>query len=369
MRSFTYYLFENFDPEAEADSPANPRRFLDARLDATISAIADAPAFSLAQDELEARFGMERVAALLRGGVIRIEKGRVALDTPVLVREDAAALRAFLAQTVMPLADVLCAHAGEMMALTRRLSCPAETEIHLYHILCGMIFDGAFMDVLGARGVIATGRRHPDGLDYLATIYENDATLDALSARLLCSYNRAVSDTLALQSFGDSDGARLDAYRFFRLRELGRLTPCFAEAERLAQGMTQAELLAETERLLKAGKASETALALLTCLGYARNGRVCVPVYQAVDRAVVHALAQRVEEWLMESVCEALTCTERTLDVLAVRHGVATEELANELWHLLFGSLNEELVRRGLAAQPLHREGEGRYLQSIQVQW
>lgn len=369
MRSFAYYLFEHFDAEAEADNPANPRRFLDARLDAAISAIVDVPTLTLTQSELEDRFGAECVVALLRGGIIRIEKGRVALNTPVLVHEDAAALRQFLAQAVMPLADVLCAHADEMMALTRRLSWPAAAPVHLYHVLCGMILDGAFLDALGTRGVMATERRHPDGLDYLATIYENDAALDALSAGLLCSYNRAVSDTLALQSFGDSDGARLDAYRFFRLRELGRLTPCFAEAERLAQGMTQADLLAETERLLKAGKARKTALALLNCLGYARGGRVCVPVYRAADQAVVHALAQRVEDWLVEPVCEALTCAGRTLDVLAVRHGVAATELANELWHLLFGSLNEELVRRGLAAKPLHREGEGRYLQSIQAQW
>lgn len=369
MRSFAYYLFEHFDSEKEANNPLNPRRFLSAQMDGVLCAIADVPAYALTQAALSAQFGEERVAKLLRGGIIRADNGRIALDTPVLVREDAAALRAFLAEAVAPLADILWKNCGELEALARRMSDPAEPKTHLYHVLCGMIFDGALMDALGERGAIAVERPHDTGLNYLVTAYESCAELDALSAGLLCSYNRAANDEIALQSFGDSDGTRLDAYRFFRLRELNKLPERFAQAERLARGMTQSDLLGEAARLLREGRCAKGALSLLSCLGYVENGRVCVPVYRAEDGAAIDAMARKAEDWLLEPVCAIFARMERALDVLCVRHGVSAAEIANELWHLLFGALNEEIVRGGLAARPPYRAGEGRYLQSIQMQW
>ena len=56
----------------------------------------------------------------------------------------------------------------------------------------------------------------------------------------------------------------------------------------------------------------------------------------------------------------------RLLAMKALRERyVPAGETANELYHILFGGINEELVRRGLTAAPPDRPGEGRYLQCI----
>lgn len=52
-------------------------------------------------------------------------------------------------------------------------------------------------------------------------------------------------------------------------------------------------------------------------------------------------------------------------DLTAVRHGVEFRDIANELWHLMFGAANEYLVNKGFYAKPEYRAGEGRYLQCI----
>lgn len=39
MRKFDYYLFENFDPDCEADHPDNPRNFLNSGMDPVLSQI------------------------------------------------------------------------------------------------------------------------------------------------------------------------------------------------------------------------------------------------------------------------------------------------------------------------------------------
>lgn len=55
------------------------------------------------------------------------------------------------------------------------------------------------------------------------------------------------------------------------------------------------------------------------------------------------------------------------LNITAVSHGVPFAEIANELYHILFGSVNEELTVRGIVPSPLFRQGEGRYLKCIEI--
>ncbi|MBQ9263879.1 MAG: hypothetical protein IJ189_06655 [Clostridia bacterium] len=57
----------------------------------------------------------------------------------------------------------------------------------------------------------------------------------------------------------------------------------------------------------------------------------------------------------------------RSLKTTATKHNVSTKEIANECWHILFGRMNELLVSNGLVAAPPFKEGEGRYLQSIEL--
>jgi len=41
------------------------------------------------------------------------------------------------------------------------------------------------------------------------------------------------------------------------------------------------------------------------------------------------------------------------------------DEVANEMWHQIFGYTNEYLVKCGFVQEPEYEDGQGRYLQAI----
>lgn len=88
-------------------------------------------------------------------------------------------------------------------------------------------------------------------------------------------------------------------------------------------------------------------------------------MFSRADEPVIARLAALVEEALYEEAARTLREVQGRLEITAARHGVPAGETANELYHILFGGINEELVRRGLTAAPPDRPGEGRYLQCI----
>lgn len=370
MKTFSYFLFENFDADLEAGNPGNPRRVIDARADAILSRVAAVPPLACSSARLQEEFGTEAVKRLTAAGVLREKEGHIAYDTPIFLAEDVPALQAFSSAAAAPLADRLWELREELWNIAGGISNGYDPQVNLYHVLCGMIFDGFFFDWLGKRGVVATSRPHASGLDYLSVIYEDCPELKRFSDGLLCSYNRLTDGRTALESFGDADGDRFDLYRCFRLRESGYIPDRFKQAgellDRLPKGQERQALLAGVHSILQGGGCSEECLAILELFGYVKNGELCVPVLQQADEPVIARLAALVEENLYEAVARTLQEAQMNLEITAVRHGVPTGEIANELYHILFGGINEELVKRGLTASPPCKPGEGRYLQCIE---
>lgn len=242
--------------------------------------------------------------------------------------------------------------------------------LNLYHILCGMVFDGCFFDYLSSNGAVATSRQHPSGLVYLSVIYENCEELQQLSDGLLCSYNRFVNAKCSLQSFGDAQGNRFDFYRFFRLMEQGALSDRFKDAESLVLGLGDASkvrLLDEVVSLIQTGHCDPAVMSLLELFGYVRNGAVCVPVYTPEHQKYIAEIESIVEKRIGQAISDVLLDLAGSIDITAVRHGVPRPEIANELYHIVFGSINEELVTRGIVAAPQYASGEGRYFQCIEL--
>ncbi|MPN63885.1 hypothetical protein SDC9_211652 [bioreactor metagenome] len=54
-------------------------------------------------------------------------------------------------------------------------------------------------------------------------------------------------------------------------------------------------------------------------------------------------------------------------NLTSVIHLVNMKEVANELWHQIFGATNEYLVKEGFVEVPEDIKGQGRYLRSITV--
>jgi hypothetical protein len=52
----------------------------------------------------------------------------------------------------------------------------------------------------------------------------------------------------------------------------------------------------------------------------------------------------------------------------AIKHKVDIKEIANELWHQVFGSINEYLVEKNFFERPNYIDGQGRFFQSIYIE-
>lgn len=360
MRKFSSFLFENFDPAAQAENPQNPRRFLNGTCDCVFSRIAQVPAGTCHVSVFHA----DTIQTLVQGGILRLEGDAVLFDTPVFLKEDTSILR----ETMQVRAGKLVALLLPVMSRIRECLTPLDNgfpaEVNLYHILCGMVFDGLFFDCLSNRNVVATSRPHPSGLDYLSVIYERCPELDSLSDGLLCSYNCFTDGRCSLQSFGDSNGNRLDFYRFSRLLESGTLPPQWEHLRPDFETYSRSDLLSQVRELIITGRCEAKALSLLTEFGYVSCGHPCVPVFTGSAFSAAEQIEKIVQTQCGDAFAEALSPIP---ELTAAKHGVNPKEIANELYHILFGSVNEKLIAEGLAASPPHIPGEGRYLKCIQL--
>ena len=371
MREFEYFLFENFDADEEANNPLNPRRFLGRETDPILSAVVQTPVGKCSYAACCDQYGTDLVNKLINGGILFCNGETLTVACPVFLREDAAVLHREIRSKASALVDTLQDCKDEIWKWCAKIDNGFSVELNMYHILCGMIFDGAFFDYLSDFGALATSRQHLSGLDYLTVIYENCEELQSLSDGLLCSYNRFVNEKCALQSFGDARGNRFDFYRFFRLIEQGDVPNQFKSAETCIKAcgerLNKDRILDEVVSLAQTGSCIPALMELLELFGYAENGVFCVPVYLPEHRTIIRKVERIIESHMGEAMYELLAELAEKIRITAVRHNVNRMEIANELYHIVFGFINEELVARGLVAAPNDIPGEGRYLKCVEL--
>ena len=370
MRRFEYFLFENFDADKESYNPYNPRNFLGKETDTLLTKVAKLPANTCSYNESCEKYGTHLVRKLIDGGVLRPSGTALAFDCPIFLREDAVVLHTEIASKASALVDLLQDGMTEIRECCVKIENGFSVELNLYHVLCGMVFDGHFFDYLSGVGAVAISRQHPSGLDYLSVIYEKCKELQSFSDGLLCSYNRFANAKCSLQSFGDAQGNRYDFYRFFRLMEQGLLPDKFKDAEALVIdfcGVNKDSLLDEVVSLVRTGRCDPTAMDLLELFGYVQDGAICVPVYTPEHKKSIAEIESIVEKCLGNAMAETLIELAGSIDITAVKHGVNRKEIANELYHIVFGSINEELAERRFVAAPKHIPGEGRYFKCIEL--
>ena len=365
IHRFTYFLFENFDAEKEADNPLNPRKICNTSADKVLTWMVETDKSFRNYDNACGLFGPEIIDALIAAGLFRKENEELFFDSPVFLSKDLLTLQAFFSEKAATIATTIEQYREKYYSLAKKLDNSYSPEILLYHVICGMCFDGLFLDKLGKERIIFTGRKHISGLDYLSVIYENAPGLDEFSKKLLCSYNRIQDAHCALQSFGDADGDRVDCYRYFRLKEQKRLTTKYSVVDKAADGLTQSDLLEAAVKLLMGDEADYRAVEALEQFGYFKGGKPCVPVFMDNDTSIILEIEELLEKHIWESVRE-LFSNLSGLNITAMANGVPVDEIANECWHILFGCINEKLIVDGFVACPDFYPDEGRYLKCIE---
>lgn len=365
MRKFSYFYYDNFSVDEIKHSMDDPRAVLNEDIDALLTEVVETVPGCCRYSVLCSNYSMEKVDCLIHIGLLRRKSDVVLLDTPAFVHEDAAWLHNCFSGSISKMADRLAARRDEFYHLAWEIRNGFPPEVNLYHLLCGAVFDGAFFDFLSQHDAVATSRVHPSGLDYLTIVYEQSSALDALSNKLLCSYNRFTDGKRSLQSFGDADGDRVDFFRFSRQKQLGKVPETLKWMESLWD--SGENILMQLQKLVETGRCEENAYQLLEVFGYAHDGKISVPIYRAEHLPIISRLEQLTEECVGDEMKKALCDPSVTSGLLCSRHGVAAGEIANELYHVLFGQLNTRLTETGFVVNPSYLPGQGKYLKAIEL--
>ena len=358
---FSKYYYENFSVDIPFDN-SNPRYVLSSGgVDEILTEIVNAKPFTISIGEVKEK---QVVEELLYIDVLREKEGKLGLAIPVFIESETDVLKSLSCDVARTISEILIENKDRIEEIISKINNGFSNERNLYHILCGSIFDGKIFEYLEEKSLVTTSKEHKSGLDYLIIFYEQSECLDNYSNKLLCSYNRLISNGSGFVSFGDSDGDRKDFYRYFRLKELNELNK---EAKNYIRYEPE-ELVNKFNQLLVGDEVEENYLEIFEYFNYVKDGKVCVPVYDGDVEAVIDELYYYILDLIGEQLAKALREIELRKELLSVSHGVSVKDISNEIYHLIFGEINELLVKNNMVSRPDWFEGEGRFLKSFETQ-
>lgn len=263
-----------------------------------------------------------------------------------------------------------------------------SNERVLYHIICDKIFDDSAFEFFEERGTFCTSKPQPGDRNYIIVAYQQSEEVEKQSNKLLCSSNNYESSIFTFNSFGDGNGERKDFYRFIRLiqkntdtassfSELneaynkildsmnkGLASKCGELIYKIIEGNYKYNQLTEVEKPL---------INFLKELEYVDTDMenntisIIIPVfYESEKTTIIRELSDIILTNIFPIVKEVFEKFQVTsADLTSIKHNVDLKEIANELWHQIFGATNEYLVKGGFVSSPNNINGEGRYLRSL----
>lgn len=300
---------------------------------------------------------------MIQVGMVNEDK---TLNFPFFLKEDVCVMTVYADKMSEKMLNELKLHLNEMYRLCNIAD--YDYKEVLYHWLCCDILDGDAMEEYGEMSYFSLGSRQKSNRHYLLIGFEDNKALTSLSQKLLCSCNVYHHSKIEFKSFGDADGDRNDWFRFYKQQDEGLFSA--SGSVKVKQAYTEI-IQSERDKLLNKAydvvvghSEDEMIIQLLEAFNYMKNGKLSVPVFTPEHRLQRNTLSKAVIEWLSPFV-ETMAKDVENLKLKANIHGVDSKAIANEIWHQIFGALNEKLVKDGIVAAPKYYEGEGRYLKAI----
>ena len=356
---FKKYFFENFSSDTPFDMQ-NPRYVLSLDgVDSILEKLIVNRPYSLTIEDLD---NAELVRSLLYVDVLQQKHGKLGVGVPFFVEKDSTVLKELSKRVANSIATELITHKEQIYSIVESIDNGYSAERNLYHILCGDIFDGLMFNYLEEKDLVTRSCVHGSGLDYLVIIYEDTNSLNEYSDMLLCSYNRLTINGKGFVSFGDSNGSRKDLYRYRRQNELNLLS----EQEQTYICHSTEDLIENFNRLADGCQVDSAYIAIYEHFDYCQNGKIAVPIYNSYSNEVAHKLYEFVLGIVNNHIINALGAIQNEYRLLAITHEVNVKDIANEIYHLIFGEVNEILVKSGLILEPPYYPGEGRYFKSYE---
>lgn len=321
--------------------------------------------------------------------MLKEDKETFSLNFTVILQEDLKAIDNYSKSLATELAQDIENEKHHFNDLVKQLlsyKTHDEKEL-LYHILGCHILDGLAIDSLSERGFFKTSKLQKDARDYLLFGFEDCAQVDAFSDHILCSCNRYTANGVSFISFGDAAGHRNDLYRFNRqvssqLNRVEARQSTLNSYRVLLDGFHDTvgiKCSAIIQKIIEQGNHPVTLRAeelpygdYLTSFHYLSNQdkqyQVSVPIFYPQDQEIIQSIHDDLMKIILPKLEVHFGSPSASLEITAIRHGVELKEILNEMWHQIFGNINEALVKSGVIKQPDYFEGEGRYLKAIYLE-
>ncbi len=375
----------------------NPRYVYSRKMVPEISyVIASNPPFSLSSNdiidmlEIETEVCNHALEAMLKINAISVRDEKYKINFTAFLEEDLIILSDFCGKVGKTLSERIISLKDKIDLKIKKLRHYDNCEIERirYQVIGCETLDGGAMDYFAEKGLITTSKKQPGNRDYLIIANEESHKLRDYSNKLLCSCNMCYSGNVGIGSFGDADGLRKDMMRFFRRVHIGienvteyeklnlsyiKLVDNFNKTIIKKSSSLIVKALNEDISYIELLEEDKTLVDFLKELGYVdydKDNKIlcCVPVFEGKDMEIISEISNLITDNIYDIVREAINTLDKNLvDIASVKHGVDFKDIANELWHLIFGATNEELVNTGFFSRPEYKEGEGRYFQFLTI--
>lgn len=323
--------------------------------------------------------------------MVLVKNDRYSINFPVFLEKDLHLLDKFSKKTAQKIGDLVIMNKEKLHQLVSKLSAHKyfSYERLLYHIIGDYIFDGTAIEYFGTREIFKISKEQLGHRDYILIGFEESEKMFDFSDNILCSSNNYKVKNIRFNSFGDGNGNREDLYRFFR--QVNSSLKNATDNDKL--NLSYIKLIEQQNQMLGENCAilikrvlnedicisdlspmERKRFDFLKELGYVREDKKSkisfkVPVFQANDISILKEISNCILciiENEIDNTFKKLNNDYKELS--AIKHKVDIKEIANELWHQVFGSINEYLVEKNFFERPNYIDGQGRFFQSIYIE-
>lgn len=234
----------------------------------------------------------------------------------------------------------------------------------LYHLVCNDVFDNYAFDYLVDKDVITNNKNNIGNRNYIIIGYEKSEFIDNYSNKLLCSNNRYNCGKITFNSFGDTNGFRNDFFRYFRLKQMNLILSKDIDNFYKLNNEDEEIFKKKLENTVLNNDIDKVAIDLLNKLDYYKDNIINVPIIKKKEhlkfsKELMNLIYEDIKNIFLNII---------NINITPNINEVPYKDTANEIWHIIFGLVNEELIKEGIVSKPISYIGEGRYLKCIYIE-
>lgn len=304
---------------------------------------------------------------------IQDKNGYFCLNFPFFLDKDIKIIQSIVSNILNKSKEILTLNIQLIKQKVSKIYPNIRSELSLYHLLCGKIFDGIMFEFLEQQGLLKQSYIQNDNRDYMLIGYQNSHKCNKFNANLYCSFNNAKYNNNSLTSFGNANGDRLDYFRYFKLREKNTIYGKFSVLHKNFANLSSLDIIKISFNVIvnlinNIPIEDNKYLKMLKYTNYIdKNNKIIVPIFDDyINKTTL--LFNEVKEKLGCYFTNILNSFKEDIlksNITCVKHNIPIDQLCNELWHIFFGLLNQFLIKEKIVASPQHFFRQGKYLKCI----